>query len=111
MMNKKASLKRARNGVPQKQRWRVILKALLLLIWVAAAVIVAQLIVGYLMLWILGRETFTQPVPTAIYSALSYILALLWIIFITPKITVKLKIENELKGGIYAPSSWASSNL
>ena len=83
MTNKKASLKQARNGVPQKQRWRVILKALLLLVWVAAA----------------GRETFTQPVPTAIYSALSYILALLWIIFITPKITVKLKIENELKGG------------
>ena len=99
MMDKKTSLKQARNKVPQKQRWRVILKALLLLVWVAAAVIAAQLIVGYLMLWILGRETFTQPVPTAIYSALSYILALLWIIFITPKITVKLKIENELRGG------------
>lgn len=46
MMNKKASLKQARNGVPQKQRWRVILKALLLLVWVAAAVIVANLLWG-----------------------------------------------------------------
>ena len=75
------------------------MKALLLLVWVAAAVIVAQLVVGYLMLWILGRETFLQPVPTAIYSALSYILALVWILFVTPKITVKLKIENETKNG------------
>ena len=99
MMNKKASLKQARNKVPQKQRWRVVLKALLLLVWVAAAVIAAQLVVGYLMLWILGRETFLQPVPTAIYSALSYILALVWILFVTPKITVKLKIENETKNG------------
>ncbi|MBQ1387642.1 CPBP family intramembrane metalloprotease [Candidatus Saccharibacteria bacterium] len=99
MMDKKTSLKQARNKVPQKQRWRVILKALLLLVWVAAAVIAAQLVVGYLMLWILGRETFLQPVPTAIYSALSYILALVWILFVTPKITVKLKIENETKNG------------
>lgn len=75
----------------------LILKVVLLLIWVASSVIVAQLIVGYLMLWMLGRETFAQPIPTAIYSALSYILALIWIIFVTPRITVGLKITNEHK--------------
>ena len=74
-----AKPKQARNKVPQKQWWGLAFKVLLLLVWVAAAVIVAQLIVGYLMLWMLGRETFLQPVPTAIYSALSYILALAWI--------------------------------
>lgn len=97
--NDKDNTKQARNKVPQKQGWKLAFKVLLLLIWVAAAVIVAQLVVGYLMLWILGRETFLQPVPTAIYSALSYILALVWILFVTPKITVKLKIENETKNG------------
>ena len=97
--NDKDNTKQARNKVPQKQGWKLAFKVLLLLIWVAAAVIVAQLVVGYLMLWILGRETFLQPVPIAIYSALSYILALVWILFVTPKITVKLKIENETKNG------------
>ena len=93
-----AKPKQARNKVPQKQWWGLAFKVLLLLVWVAAAVIVAQLIVGYLMLWMLGRETFLQPVPTAIYSALSYILALAWILLATPKITVKLKIRNKNGG-------------
>ncbi len=85
--------KQARKKVPIKQRCRLIIKVLLLLIWVAAAVIVSQLIIGYLMLWILGQETLAQPVPTAIYSALSYILALAWILFVTPKITIKFKMN------------------
>ena len=97
MVNRKTPPRRTRSEAQKKQVWRVILKALLLLIWVAAAVIVVQLIVGYLMLWILGRETFAQPVPTAIYSALSYILALVWILFITPRVSVKLKIKNDNK--------------
>lgn len=97
--NNKKGVKQARNKVPQKHGWKLVFRVLLLLVWVAAAVIVAQLIVGYLMLWILGRETFLQPVPTAIYSALSYILALAWILLVTPKITVKLKIKNETKNG------------
>lgn len=91
--------KQARSKVPTKQMWGLVIKVLLLLIWVAAAVIVAQLIVGYLMLWVLGRETFLQPVPTAIYSALSYILALVWILFVTPKINIGMKVENEFKNG------------
>ena len=94
----KRPAKQARNKVPQKQWWGLAFKVLLLLVWVAAAVIVAQLIVGYLMLWMLGRETFLQPVPTAIYSALSYILALVWILLATPRITVKLKIKNKDSG-------------
>ncbi|MEE0888265.1 MAG: CPBP family intramembrane glutamic endopeptidase [Candidatus Saccharimonadaceae bacterium] len=62
------------------------LKVILLLIWVASAVILSQLVVGYLMLWILGKETFVQVVPTTIYSALSYTVALVWLLFVTPKI-------------------------
>lgn len=95
----KKTAKKARNKVSKKQRWGMVFKVLLLLAWVAAAVIVAQLIVGYLMLWILGREIFLQPVPTAFYSVLSYLLALVWILFVTPKIAIKLKIENEKKDG------------
>ncbi len=87
--------KQARSKVPVKQGWNLFLKAVALLIWVMAAVIISQLVVGYLMLWTMGRETFLQPVPTAIYSALSYILALTWIIFITPKITARTRGSNK----------------
>lgn len=55
---------------------------LLMLIWVAASVIVGQLVVGYIMIAMLGRDTFAQPMWTAVYSALAYILALLLIIFV-----------------------------
>lgn len=96
---KKTSNKTSSQKPLQKQWWRLALKVLGLLIWVAAAVIVAQLVVGYLMLWILGRETFLQPVPTALYSALSYIIALIWILFATPRIITKLKITNRRRTG------------
>ena len=93
--------KKAERRVSAKQAWKLVFRVLLLLIWVAASVIVAQLIVGYLMLWILGREIFSQTVPTAIYSVLSYILALTWILFITPKIAIKLKIDKEEKNSTH----------
>ena len=96
---KKTSNKTSRQKSLQKQWWRLALKVLGLLVWVAAAVIVAQLAVGYLMLWSLGRETFLQPVPTALYSALSYIIALIWILFATPRIITKLKITNRRRTG------------
>lgn len=97
--SKTSHVKQAPSKLPKNQWWRAAIKVLLLMIWVAVAVIVSQLIVGYLMLWILGRDNFIQTVPTAIYSALSYILALVWLVFATPKIVVKLKITNERKGG------------
>ena len=82
----------------------MVFKAILLVIWVAAVVIAIQLIVGNIMLWILGREAFLGPVPTAIYSALSYIIALLIIIFVTPKLIAK-KTKNKKK-----PSKIANRN-
>lgn len=94
-MTTKAKSKHKCNKTRKKQLWGLVFRVLLILVWVASAVIAAQLIVGYLMLWILGRETFLQPIPTAIYSALSYILASAWIIFATPKITIKLRVKNK----------------
>lgn len=79
-----------------KAQWcALVLKVVLLLVWVASSVIVAQLVVGYLMLWMLGRETFAQTVPMAIYSALSYVVALTWILFVTPRIVAKFKVANK----------------
>lgn len=89
--------KQKNSDFPKKQICEVIFKAILLLVWVAAVVIVAQLIVGNIMLKILGKDTFLQTTPTAIYSVLSYIIALIVILFVTPKVATKLKIKNNKK--------------
>lgn len=64
---------------------RTIVSAIGLLIWVGASVVASQLAVGYLMVALMGVESFVQPMPTAIYSALSYIIAMILIISV-PKI-------------------------
>ncbi len=65
-----------------------ILQTVLLLVailaWTAASIIVAQLLIGWAMLSILGKEGFSQPVFTALYSALSYVFAMALIIFVPP---------------------------
>ena len=81
---KEKTVKKAPSKAPQKQGWKTVFKIIALLVWVFSVVFVSQLIIGYIMLWILGRETFSQPVPVAIYSALSYILAFVCILFVTP---------------------------
>lgn len=68
-----------------------ILLILLMMIWVGAAVIASQLIVGYLLVMIIGRENFNRPVWTAIYSALAYILAMCLIIFVPKLLADKTK--------------------
>lgn len=78
-------------------------KIALLLIWVVAAVIVSQLVVGYVMLWLIGEEAFEQTVPMAIYSALSYVLAFAWLLFATPKISIKFKLKNGQKASKISP--------
>lgn len=98
-VNKTAKTKKrpAPKHISQKQWWGLVFEILLLLIWVGAAVIASQLVVGYSMLWILGRETFVQTVPTAICSALSYILAFVWILFVTPILVAKIKNKSKPK--------------
>lgn len=54
----------------------------MVLAWVFASVIGAQYVVAYLMLWIVGAEAMASPVATAIYSALSYVLAMLLVILV-----------------------------
>ena len=75
----------------------IALKTLLLLIWTAATVIVSQLAVGYVMLLMFGREAFSQTIPLAVHSALSYILALAWLLFATPRIVVIFNSKNRQK--------------
>ena len=68
---------------------------LLMLIWVGASVIVSQLAVGHLLLAIIGPQNFSQPVWTAVYSAISYVLAMCLVIFV-PKIIILKKKKTAL---------------
>lgn len=54
----------------------------LMCFWVFASVVAAQFVIGRLMILFMGREALDQPVWTAVYSALSYIVALALIIFV-----------------------------
>lgn len=65
-----------------KHPWRLAFSILLMMIWVASSVIVSQLAVGWLMTLIIGAETLAKPVPMAVYSALSYTLALFMVVVI-----------------------------
>ena len=62
--------------------WMIVLTVLMMLIWVGASVIVSQLVVGRIMLAILGTEIFNQSLTLAIYSTISYIVAMLLIILV-----------------------------
>ena len=69
----------------------LILTIVVMCIWVFAVVIATQLVIGYIMLSLLGKSQFNQPVWTSVYSAVVYILALIITVF------VPLLIQNKRK--------------
>ena len=88
-----------------KHPWRLAFSILLMMIWVASSVIASQLVVGWLMTLIIGAETLTKPVPMAVYSALSYSLALFMVVVIPGNSSFTWKVKTheggkEHKGGV-----------
>ena len=68
----------------------------LLIFGTIATIIVSQLVVGKLMILVLGADTFSETVPTAVFSALSYIVALLMLIWLPTAIkNARRKNKNE----------------
>ena len=65
---------------PKKQGLVVALKVFLMLVWVAAAIIVSQFIMGNLLTIFVDIDELDQPVWSGVFAALSYIMALLIII-------------------------------
>ena len=55
----------------KKQLMGVACWAFAMILWIIASIIAAQYIVGSLMIMIIGQEEFLNPLPTAIFSALS----------------------------------------
>lgn len=60
----------------KRNGWRIFGKVLLAIVWVFSSVIVSQLVVGMIMVLLLGPTKFAEPVWTAVYSAIVYLVAL-----------------------------------
>lgn len=91
----KRPFKQAPGDLPKKQGWKLFFTVMWMMLWVFASVITSQLVVGYLMLWIIGAERFSLPVTTAIYSALSYVVAMLLVLIVPAKIANKRKTTED----------------
>lgn len=77
-----------------KKYWgRLILEVFLLLVWVGASIIASQYLVGYFIVWTMGPESFDRPEITAVFSAISYLLAMILIILVPSKIQQPRNIE------------------
>ncbi len=109
-MIREKQTKQAPMKIPHKQRWVDFFYIIGILLWVFASIVIAQIVVGGIMIAIVGREAFLQPVPTAIYSALSYLLAMILIIYVPPMITINSKIVNDSEGKQVYPLKKSPAN-
>ena len=83
---------------------------LLMCVWVFASVIAAQFVIAKLMILMLGLETVQQPVWTAIYSTISYVVAMALIILVPPRIAKKWGASR--KGlGLNGTPTWTDIGL
>lgn len=84
--DKSKSDKGKKSVVTKKSLLKTFCLIVLLLVFVGATTIVSQLLVGYIMVFILGPANFARTIPMAIYSALSYILATVFVVVVPRKI-------------------------
>lgn len=84
--DKGKSEKNKKSVTTKKSLLKTFCLIILLLIFVGATTIVSQLLVGYAMMFILGPTNFARTIPMAIYSALSYILATVFVVVVPRKI-------------------------
>jgi len=104
--------KKAPKKTPQKQGWKTFFTILTLCVWVFVSVVAAQLAVGFVMSLILGAERFSQPVWTAIYSALSYSLALALAILVPAKLIKRQKEQvSRTELGLAGLPTWTDIGL
>lgn len=84
-------VKEAPDNKPYRHGWKTFFIVLAMLLWTYSSVMVSEYVVRYIMIMILGAEAFSQPVVMAVYSALSYIIAMLLVVLVPAKIMKKAK--------------------
>ncbi len=85
-----------------------ILLIVFLIAWTFAAFIVSQLLVGYIALWILGRDAVSQPITIAVMSVISYVITLILVLFVPNKIVGKWNREEI---GLQGTPTWTDIGL
>ena len=89
---------------------RKVLPIVFLIAWIFISVIASQFMVGSIMLAIFGREAASGAVFTAVYSLISYILALILIVFVPLAFIKKWKTSREELGLTGLPT-WTDIGL
>lgn len=115
----KFGLKSRARGDANAQRpkidWRWLgwttVKAVGLAIWTGLVIMAVQLATGYLLLWILGRETFMSTATQAIWSATFYVLAFLILWLVTPKIGRNTRRLRREELGLKGTPTWTDIGL
>lgn len=110
----KNSKKTVKTKTPKKSlpaiNWKTIEYVILLLIWVAIAMTISQYIIGLPMMWILDSK-FSQPFWTCIYYGLTYVLSLVLVIIVPPRVINKLKTRANAKSNKKSQSIPQFTNL
>lgn len=110
----KNSKKTVKTKTPKKSlsaiNWKTIEYVVLLLIWVAIAMTISQYIIGLPMMWILDGK-FSQPFWTCIYYGLTYVLSLVLVIIVPPRVINKLKTHANAKSNKKSQSIPQFTNL
>ena len=89
--------------VDEHRGLKAALLVILMCLWVFVSIVAAQFVIGMIMVTLLGTERMNQTMWTAVYSALSYIVAGLLIIFVPAKI-VETQRKNKKK--VESKSFW-----
>ena len=66
--------------------FKLIRDIVFLMLEVIAVIIIVQIVVGKLMILIIGKEAFSDVVPTAIFSALTYLVAIVVLIWLPARL-------------------------
>ncbi|MBQ9180710.1 CPBP family intramembrane metalloprotease [Candidatus Saccharibacteria bacterium] len=82
---------------------------LFLVLWTFASVVTAQLVVGYLLIWILGADKLTLPAWSGTYSFVSYLVALALILFVPPRLFTQFVTKKAKKSQKKAEAPNASN--
>lgn len=93
--NAEKRLKQAPSKVPHRNRTSTVLSVVLMIIWTFVSLVASQYAIGLIMVTILGDE-IDEPVYTALYSLLSYSVAMILVLFVPPLVAKKWNINKDI---------------
>lgn len=76
----------AKKRVDGKTKAIAVLKCVGLSAWTGLATLGTQFALSYIMFWILGAERLEEPLWTTVYTALTYVIAFVVVLVVTPKL-------------------------